>query len=111
MTWGTRGAADRRLGVRAVQHPDGLSHGLGRRIGASYGVPHGYTSCVTLAPSLEIERSKVPEGRWRRLEEAPRRTRPAASPLSSRTRAARIWARWGAGQGDLVEISRGFGTA
>ena len=31
--------------------PMGLSHELGRRIGASYGVPHGYTSCVILAPS------------------------------------------------------------
>ena len=50
--------------------PMGLSHALGRRIGASYGVPHGYTSCVTLAPSLEVERSRVPEDRWRRLDEA-----------------------------------------
>jgi maleylacetate reductase len=50
--------------------PMGLSHALGRRIGASYGVPHGYTSCVTLAPSLEVERSRVSEERWRRLEEA-----------------------------------------
>jgi alcohol dehydrogenase class IV len=48
----------------------GLSHALGRRIGASYGVPHGYTSCVTLAPSLEVMRDRVPEDRWRRLEEA-----------------------------------------
>jgi maleylacetate reductase len=50
--------------------PMGLSHGLGRRIGASYGVPHGYTSCVTLAPSLAVERNRVPKDRWRRLEEA-----------------------------------------
>jgi maleylacetate reductase len=50
--------------------PMGLSHALGRRIGASYGVPHGYTSCVTLAPSLEVERGRLPEDRWRRLEEA-----------------------------------------
>jgi maleylacetate reductase len=50
--------------------PMGLSHALGRRIGASYGVPHGYTSCITLAPSLEVERSRAPEERWRRLEEA-----------------------------------------
>ena len=50
--------------------PMGLSHGLGRRIGASYGVPHGYTSCVTLAPSLAVGRYGVPEDRWRRLEEA-----------------------------------------
>jgi len=50
--------------------PMGLSHALGRRIGASYSVPHGYTSCVTLAPSLGVERSRVSEERWRRLEEA-----------------------------------------
>ena len=50
--------------------PMGLSHGLGRRIGASYGVPHGYTSCITLSPSLEVERSRVPEDRWRRLQDA-----------------------------------------
>lgn len=29
--------------------PVGLSHNLGRRIGASYNVPHGITSCITLA--------------------------------------------------------------
>src|SRR5829696_1049900 len=34
------------------------------------GLSHGYTSCVTLAPSLEVERSRVSENRWRRLEEA-----------------------------------------
>ena len=50
--------------------PMGLSHGLGRRIGASYGVPHGYTSCITLAPSLEVAKNRAPEDRWRRLEEA-----------------------------------------
>jgi maleylacetate reductase len=26
----------------------GLSHNLGRRMGATYGVPHGITSCITL---------------------------------------------------------------
>jgi maleylacetate reductase len=50
--------------------PMGLSHALGRRIGASYGVPHGYTSCITLAPSLEVAKNRVPEDRWRTLEEA-----------------------------------------
>ena len=50
--------------------PMGLSHALGRRIGASYGVPHGYTSCVTLAPSLKVTRYRVHEHRWRKLEEA-----------------------------------------
>jgi maleylacetate reductase len=50
--------------------PMGLSHGLGRRIGASYGVPHGYTSCITLAPSLKVAENRAPEDRWRKLEEA-----------------------------------------
>lgn len=47
--------------------PMGLSHALGRRIGASYGVPHGITSCITLAPSLEIMRKEIREDRWSAL--------------------------------------------
>jgi alcohol dehydrogenase class IV len=31
-----------------VNTPMGLSHNLGRRIGASYDVPHGITSCISL---------------------------------------------------------------
>lgn len=50
--------------------PMGLSHELGRRIGASYGIPHGITSCITLAPSLERMRSRVPAARWEALREA-----------------------------------------
>ena len=50
--------------------PMGLSHELGRRIGASYSVPHGVTSCITLAPSLEVAKETVPEDRWRVLAEA-----------------------------------------
>ncbi|CAN5790194.1 iron-containing alcohol dehydrogenase [soil metagenome] len=50
--------------------PMGLSHALGRRIGSSYGVPHGITSCITLAPSLQVMRDKVPEDRWDALVEA-----------------------------------------
>lgn len=50
--------------------PMGLSHSLGRRIGASYDVPHGITSCITLAPSLQIARAKVEEGRWNALSKA-----------------------------------------
>lgn len=47
--------------------PMGLSHNLGRRIGASYGVPHGYTSCLTLAPTVAVAKSKMPAERWRAL--------------------------------------------
>ena len=50
--------------------PMGLSHELGRRIGASYEVPHGITSCITLAPSLGVVKERIPEGRWRELSEA-----------------------------------------
>jgi maleylacetate reductase len=50
--------------------PMGLSHNLGRRIGASYGVPHGYTSCVTLAPTLELVGAGVPRERWGQLASA-----------------------------------------
>ncbi|MDP9410849.1 MAG: iron-containing alcohol dehydrogenase [Actinomycetota bacterium] len=50
--------------------PMGLSHELGRRIGASYEVPHGITSCIILAPSLEVARERIPDQRWRELSEA-----------------------------------------
>jgi maleylacetate reductase len=50
--------------------PMGLSHNLGRRIGASYDVPHGYTSCITLAPTLEVVGDRVPQDRWEQLTDA-----------------------------------------
>ncbi len=50
--------------------PMGLSHELGRRIGASYEVPHGITSCITLAPSLQVMKRCVQEGRWSKLSAA-----------------------------------------
>ncbi len=49
--------------------PMGLSHELGRRIGASYEVPHGITSCITLAPTLDRMRDRVPRDRWGKLSE------------------------------------------
>jgi maleylacetate reductase len=48
----------------------GLSHNLGRRLGASYDVPHGYTSCITLAPTLAVVGKQVPKDRWTTLEDA-----------------------------------------
>jgi maleylacetate reductase len=50
--------------------PMGLSHELGRRVGASYDVPHGITSCVILAPSLQVLKEKIPDEIWRGLSEA-----------------------------------------
>ncbi len=50
--------------------PMGLSHELGRRIGASYNVPHGVTSCITLSPSLEVAKETTPAEHWQRLADA-----------------------------------------
>jgi maleylacetate reductase len=50
--------------------PMGLSHELGRRIGASYEVPHGITSCIILAPSLIALRRRIQDERWNGLSEA-----------------------------------------
>ena len=47
--------------------PMGLSHGLGRRIGASYDVPHGVTSCITLAPMLAQVKDGISNERWTEL--------------------------------------------
>ena len=49
--------------------PMGLSHELGRRIGASYDVPHGITSCITLAPSLRLVKRRIQDVRWSKLSE------------------------------------------
>ncbi|KAF9070607.1 alcohol dehydrogenase IV [Rhodocollybia butyracea] len=32
----------------------GLSHSLGHKLGAAYAIPHGITSCLTLAPVVEL---------------------------------------------------------
>jgi maleylacetate reductase len=50
--------------------PMGLSHELGRRLGASYEVPHGITSCITLAPSLQVMKQRVQDDRWSKLSES-----------------------------------------
>lgn len=33
----------------------GLSHTLGHKLGATYGIPHGITSCLTLAPVVNLQ--------------------------------------------------------
>lgn len=37
----------------------GLSHGIGHQLGARNDVPHGVTSCVTLAPVMSFNRDRV----------------------------------------------------
>jgi alcohol dehydrogenase len=39
----------------------GLSHAIGRVIGARYDIPHGITSCITLAEVMRMAASKTPE--------------------------------------------------
>ena len=50
--------------------PMGLSHELGRTIGATYHVPHGVTSCVILAPSLQAAKATTHGDRWTALSNA-----------------------------------------
>ena len=39
----------------------GLSHAIGRTIGATWNIPHGITSCLTLAEVMKLEASSNPE--------------------------------------------------
>jgi maleylacetate reductase len=87
-----------------------LSHALGRRIGASYEVPHGVTSCITLAPALEVVRDRMPEDRWRRLDEALGGDPPGCvSDLVRRLHLPNRLRDVGVPEGDLEEIAREFG--
>jgi maleylacetate reductase len=53
-----------------INTPMGLSHELGRRIGASYEVSHGITSCIILEPSLNVLKDQIHHERWNGLSEA-----------------------------------------
>jgi len=45
------------VGPLASGVPMGASHGIGYVLGAAYGVPHGYTSCVMLPSVMRWNRS------------------------------------------------------
>lgn len=53
-----------------ANNPMGLSHNLGKRLGASYEIPHGVTSCITLAPSLKVLKNGIDPARWKQLSGA-----------------------------------------
>ncbi|KAL1957443.1 hypothetical protein VTO42DRAFT_6011 [Malbranchea cinnamomea] len=38
----------------------GLSHKIGHAIGATYGIPHGITSCISLAPTVHFKADRNP---------------------------------------------------
>ena len=90
--------------------PMGLSHNLGRRIGASYGVPHGYTSCITLAPTLEVVGDRMPHERWGQLARALGGD-PAESvaALVEKLELPNRLSEVGVPEEDLEEIARDFG--
>jgi 3-oxoacid CoA-transferase len=39
----------------------GLSHSIGHALGATYSIPHGITSCLTLSPVIELKSHTEPE--------------------------------------------------
>jgi maleylacetate reductase len=39
----------------------GLSHAIGRTIGATWNIPHGITSCLTLAEVMRIQAKRIPK--------------------------------------------------
>lgn len=92
--------------------PMGLSHELGRRIGASYSVPHGITSCILLAPTLELLADKTPDTRWRLLSDAlggepAQRVRKVVNGLALPDRLRDV----GVPEWDLEAIAGEFGDA
>jgi 3-oxoacid CoA-transferase len=41
----------------------GLSHSIGHAIGATYSIPHGITSCLSLAPTVHLKASNPEEAK------------------------------------------------
>ena len=39
----------------------GLSHAIGRTIGATWNIPHGITSCLTLAEVMRVQAERIPK--------------------------------------------------
>ncbi|KDR75815.1 hypothetical protein GALMADRAFT_68153 [Galerina marginata CBS 339.88] len=46
----------------------GLSHALGHKLGARYNIPHGITSCLTLAPTVRLKSEIASEDDKKALE-------------------------------------------
>jgi alcohol dehydrogenase class IV len=93
-----------------INTPMGLSHELGRRIGASYGVPHGITSCIVLAPSLEVVGERIADERWHELSaalggEPPERISTLVQNLGLPTTLREV----GVPEGDLESIAAEYG--
>jgi alcohol dehydrogenase class IV len=57
----------------------GLSHVMGKQIGARHGIPHGVTSCLLMPHVMRYQASRYPE----RLAELGRATGSGAGPLAA----------------------------
>jgi alcohol dehydrogenase class IV len=100
-----------------VNTPMGLSHNLGRRMGATYNVPHGITSCITLPHVMRHLAPKVaprlaPIARMLQLAEAGAddfeaalKAADAVSDLIERLGLPRRLSEVGIGAGDLHAIA------
>lgn len=69
------------FGPASANAARGLSHTLGKRIGATYGVPHGVTSCILL-PQVMAAKAETPDAA--RLAPAARRLGLAGEGASDR---------------------------
>ncbi|KAL7414638.1 hypothetical protein BDY24DRAFT_339283 [Mrakia frigida] len=57
-------AAWESLWLNSVPTAIGLSHSLGHKLGATYSIPHGICSCLTLPPTLLLLSSTLPLTSW-----------------------------------------------
>ncbi len=96
----------------------GLSHAIGRTIGATWNIPHGITSCLTLGEVMRLEASRSPErlvlvgeAEGRKLERLKRREAAleASVGVSELVRALGLSKRlrdYGITQDDLPKIAK-----
>lgn len=84
----------------------GLSHVMGKQIGARHGIPHGFTSCLLLPHVMRHRATRQPE----RMAELSRATGSGGGPLAAaddvealieRLGLRRALADWGVGEPDL----------
>ena len=89
--------------------PVGASHGIGHVLGGACNVPHGYTSCIMLAPVLRWNRQAASAARQQAVSEAMGRPdRPAAelvAGLVSRLGLPSRLAEVGVGRGRFAEVA------
>jgi alcohol dehydrogenase class IV len=84
----------------------GLSHTLGKRIGATHGIPHGVTSCLLLPGVLRRIGPAHPEAMKRLSEALGPSPADAIASLVERLGLPRRLSAFGVGERDLREAAR-----